>query len=179
MAAEVSTGPPLPVQPPPARGAGTGAFGPATTASTCRQTSSGTVFSSHTASESGTSVIRAAPQGDHAAEAPSATSSAALSPNRVARTRSKAIGRAAPLHVAQHHRARLHAGGLGDRVGEPLAHAGLRELGVPEVVHLALAALVAEEDALAHDHDRVAAAARAPRPRCAGTRPPPTRAARG
>ncbi len=109
MAAQGSTGFPGSVQPPPAAGR-TGPTGPATTASTRRQMSSGTVFSTDTASERATSPMRAALQRDHPAEA-------ALG-HQLGRPLAEAggddaverDGGAAALHVPEHDRPGLRAG---------------------------------------------------------------------
>ena len=86
--------------------------------------SSGTVFSSAVASASGTVTIVVAAQRGHPAERrPRATRSAALTPKRVASTRSKAVGRAAALDVAEDGHARLEAGALLDLLRERIADA--------------------------------------------------------
>ena len=87
---------------------------------------------------------------------PSCTASMACMPNRVASTRSNAVGRAAALDVAEHRAAGLLAGPLLDLGGQHLPDAAEPHVAerVQPLVRQRPGPPLGRAGALGHDHDR-------------------------
>ena len=122
--------------------------------------SCGTSFSSAVASVSGTDTTLSPCSAAIWPQLPACTRSAAFRPKRRPRMRSRGVGDAAALDVAEHRRARLHAGARLDLLGHGVADGAVLDPDVAELVDLALVGDAGQLGALAGDDHREVLAAR-------------------